>query len=158
MELSSKSNINPKIWGPFFWKTFHLSTFGYPESPNELDIETYKSFYENFMKILPCDKCSIESQKLLNDELVKALENREALINWGYYFHKLVNDKSSVESIELSVFKENMADLISGKIKTPHENNDHDNSYRKYLYILIIIIILIAITYFGFKHYTQCNP
>ena len=69
-----------------------------------------------------------------------------------------MNDKSSAESIELSVFKENMADLISGKIKTQHENNDHDNSYRKYLYILIIIIILIAITYFGFKHYTQCNP
>jgi hypothetical protein len=159
MELSGKSNINPKIWGPFFWKTFHLSTFGYPKSPNELDIETYKNFYKSFMKILPCDKCSIESQKILNvsdDELTKALESGDALVNWGYSFHKAVNDKSSVESIELSVFKKNMADLISGKIKTQVENNN--SSYKMYLFIFIFIIIIIGVSYFGFKHYMQDIP
>ena len=158
MELSGKSNISPKIWGPFFWKTFHLSTLGYPEIPNELDIKAYESFYKSFMKILPCDKCSFESQKMLesiiNDgELTKALKSRESLVNWGYFFHKAVNDKNYVKSIELDTFKEEMANLISGNIK-----NSENKSDEMYLLFFIFFIILVVISYFVFTRYMKHNP
>jgi hypothetical protein len=136
MELSGKTNISPKIWGSYFWKTFHLSTFGYPKEPNDLDKETYKTFYITFMKILPCDGCSIKSQKIINeksiinDELINGLESRDALIKWGYNFHKMVNDSLGVKSPELEEFIKDITLLISGKRKI------------NYLFIGILILLL----------------
>ncbi len=142
MELSGKTNINPKIWGPFFWKTFHLSTFGYPREPNDLDKQTYKLFYESFMKILPCNKCSIESQKMSIDDLIKGLESRASLIKWGYNFHNKVNTKLKINELKFETFMSDIELLISG------------NNYKyNYIYVLISLIIL-ALIYLFFKHYT----
>jgi hypothetical protein len=143
MELSGKTNINPKIWGPFFWKTFHLSTFGYPKEPNELDKETYKLFYETFMKILPCNKCAKSSQEILNDDLIKALESRDDLIKWGYDFHNGVNSKLQIKNLKFELFMNDMKTLISG------------NKYKnlKFEFILIFILILVLL-YLLVKHYT----
>jgi hypothetical protein len=158
MELSGKSNINPKIWGPFFWKTFHLSTFGYPEKPNDVDMEVYGNFYKSFMKILPCDKCSIESQKMLNSELIEALKTRETLINWGHSFHKSVNDKISAKNLELTEFKAEMHNLINGKFNNVSDLKKTE-SYSMYVYISLILLVIVAISiYFIFKNRTIDNP
>ena len=124
MELSGKTNISPKIWGPFFWKTFHLSTFGYPKNPNELDKQTYKIFYETFMKILPCNKCATSSQKMLNDDLIK----------WGYNFHNGVNSKLELKHLEFETFMKDMNFLTSGNKLT---------TSIVFMVILFIILILI---------------
>jgi hypothetical protein len=144
MELSGKSNISPKIWGPFFWKTFHLSTFGYPKDPNELDKQTYKLFYESFMKILPCDKCARSSQELLNDDLIKALETRDDLIKWGHNFHNDVNSKLQIKHLKFETFMDYMTALKSG--------NKHKN-FLTFENIVIFILILVLL-YLLIKHYT----
>ena len=142
MELSGKTNINPKIWGPFFWKTFHLSTFGYPHEPNDLDKQTYKLFYETFMKVLPCDKCSINSQKISLEDLTEGLESRAALVKWGFNFHNKVNKKINTDLLKFETFMEDMELLISGK-----------NYNYIYMYIFITLLILVLI-YLFIKHYT----
>jgi hypothetical protein len=144
MKLSGKSNISPKIWGPFFWKTFHLSTFGYPKNPNELDKQTYKLFYESFMKILPCDKCARSSQELLNDDLIKALETRDDLIKWGHNFHNDVNSKLQIKHLKFETFMDYMTALKSG--------NKHKN-FLTFENIVIFILILVLL-YLLIKHYT----
>jgi len=144
MELSGKSNISPKIWGPFFWKTFHLSTFGYPKDPNELDKQTYKLFYESFMKILPCDKCARSSQELLNDDLIKALETRDDLIKWGHNFHNGVNSKLQIKHLKFETFMDYMTSLKSG--------NKHKN-FLTFENVVIFILILVLL-YLLIKHYT----
>jgi hypothetical protein len=144
MELSSKTNINPKKWGPFFWKTLHLSTFGYPKEPNELDKKTYKLFYESFMKILPCNKCSIDSQKMSEDDLIEGLESRAALIKWGFNFHNKVNTKINADVLKFETFMKDMETLISGK--------NYTYMYI-YMYIFITLLILVLI-YLFIKHYT----
>ena len=146
MELSGKTNINPKIWGPFFWKTFHLSTFGYPHEPNDLDKKTYKLFYETFMKVLPCDKCSINSQKISIEDLTEGLESRAALVKWGFNFHNKVNTKIKVDVLKFETFMADMELLISGK------NYTHNYNYI-YMYIFITLLILVLI-YLFIKHYT----
>ena len=143
MELSGKTNINPKIWGSYFWKTFHLSTFGFPKEPNELDKETYKTFYITFMKILPCDGCSNKSQKIINDDLIIGLESRDALIKWGYNFHKIVNDSLGVKSPELEEFINDITRLISGKPKI------------NYLLIVGLFLVIVAAI---FMRCTWHNP
>lgn len=145
MELSGKSNISPKIWGPFFWKTFHLSTLGYPENPNDLDKQTYKLFYETFMKILPCNKCSLSSHKMLNDDLIKALESRDDLIKWGFDFHNSVNAKLEIKPLSFETFMNDMKTLLS--------RNKFTNFGTRTLTITIIVLFLILI-YIIFKHYT----
>ena len=142
MELSGKTNINPKIWGPFFWKTFHLSTFGYPHEPNDLDKQTYKLFYETFMKVLPCDKCSINSQKISLEDLTEGLESRAALVKWGFNFHNKVNTKINTDVLKFETFMADMELLISGK-----------NYNYIYMYIFITLLILVLI-YLFIKHYT----
>ena len=142
MELSGKTNINPKIWGPFFWKTFHLSTFGYPHEPNDLDKQTYKLFYETFMKVLPCDKCSINSQKISLEDLTEGLESRAALVKWGFNFHNKVNTKINTDVLKFETFMADMELLISVK-----------NYNYIYMYIFITLLILVLI-YLFIKHYT----
>ena len=143
MSLSGKSNINPKLWGPYFWQTFHFAAFGYPKNPNSDDISAYKTFYINFMKILPCDKCSVSSQEIIDTNVLdKALNSRETLIRWSYDFHKSVNKKLNVNvtSPSYETFK-----------------HDFQNRDSKVLHIIIIILLFIALLYIT-MHYTSDSP
>lgn len=131
MSLSGKSNINPEIWGPYFWQTFHFTAFGYPENPNGMDKSAYKTFFIHFMKILPCDKCSVSSQEIIDINLLeKALESRESLIRWSYNFHNKVNKKLNKTSPGFEKFK-----------------YDFQNRNSNIIHILIIILLLLILLY-----------
>lgn len=133
MSLSGKSNINPKLWGPYFWQTFHFTAFGYPENPNETDKSAYKTFYIHFVKILPCDKCSVSSQEIIDTILLeKALESRETLIRWSYDFHDKVNKKLNKKSPSFETFK--------------HDFQNRDSKLMNILIITFLLLILLYIT------------
>lgn len=136
MSLSGKSNINPKLWGPYFWQTFHFTAFGYPENPNETDKSAYKTFYIHFMKILPCDKCSVSSQEIIEINLLeKALESRETLIRWSYDFHDKVNKKLNKKSPSFETFK-----------------HDFQNRDSNVIHIIIIILLLLILLYITMRY------
>jgi hypothetical protein len=140
MSLSGKSNINPEMWGPYFWQTFHFTAFGYPENPNATDKSAYKTFFIHFMKILPCDKCSVSSQEIIDTNLLeKALESRESLIRWSYNFHDKVNKKLNKTSPSFENFK-----------------YDFQNRNSSYIHIIIIILLLLLLLYIT-MHYTSNN-
>lgn len=133
MSLSGKSNINPKLWGPYFWQTFHFTAFGYPEKPNEIDKSAYKTFYIHFMKILPCDKCSVSSQEIIEINLLeKALESRETLIRWSYDFHDKVNKKLNKTSPDFETFK--------------HDFQNRDSKLMNIIIVTFLLLILLYIT------------
>lgn len=133
MSLSGKSNINPKLWGPYFWQTFHFTAFGYPENPNKSDKSAYKTFYIHFMKILPCDKCSVSSQEIIEINLLeKALESRETLIHWSYDFHDKVNKKLNKTSPGFETFK--------------HDFQNRDSNVIHIIIITFLLLILLYIT------------
>lgn len=136
MSLSKKSNINPKLWGPYFWQTFHFTAFGYPENPNETDKSAYKTFYIHFMKILPCDKCSVSSQEIIEINLLSsALESRKTLIRWSYDFHDKVNKKLNKKSPS---FETHLYDF---------QNRDSN-----VIHIIIIIILLLILLYITMRY------
>ncbi len=139
MSLSGKSNVNPKIWGPYFWETIHFTAYGYPENPNELDKKTYHDFYSNIMKVLPCDKCTNSSQELFkNSGIHNFLGSKKDLIKWTYLFHKSINNKLGKKSPTLEEFMDNFTNREKGLSL----NN-----------IIIFTIIFIIIVLF-FMHYT----
>jgi ATP-dependent Zn protease len=134
MDLSGKSNINPKIWGPYFWETFHFTAFGYPNNPTEDDKIAYKTFFIHFLAILPCDKCRISSQEIINiKELEGALKSRELLIKWTYNFHDKVNKKLNTTSPDYETFKTNF------------QNRDTSNVLTSIIIMIVLIIILYLI-------------
>lgn len=140
MSLSGKSNINPKLWGPHFWQTFHFTAYGYPSNPNSTDKSAYKTFYIHFMKILPCDKCSVSSQEIIDTSLLeKALESKETLIRWTYDLHDKVNKKLNKTSPSFETFKYDF------------QNRDSD-----YFHIILTILLLIGLIYV-IMHYTSNN-
>ena len=138
MTLSSKTGINPKIWGPYFWETFHFTAFGYPKTPNSDDKENYKSFYESFVKVIPCDKCSISSQELFkNSNISKSLNSRDDLIKWTYTFHKNVNNKLKKDSPTYEEFLNNF------------KNRNKDSGLSNLYYLLLFLVIFsIAVLFF----------
>ena len=136
MDLSKKNNINPKIWGPYFWDVFHMTAFGYPDNPNEYDKKAYEIFYFNFAKILPCTVCSEDSREMNNKvNWNKILESRDNLIKWTYDYHDIVNKKLGKISPDFNYFKNN---LLSKK---------NCDKTLEYAIILVLCIILIM-------HYT----
>lgn len=136
MSLSGKSNINPEMWGPYFWQTFHFTAFGYPENPNTTDKSAYKTFFIHFMKILPCDKCSVSSQEIIDTNLLeKALESKESLIRWSYNFHDKVNKKLNKTSPGFEKFK-----------------YDFQNRNSNVTHILIIILLILILLYITMRY------
>jgi hypothetical protein len=144
MSLSNKSNINPEIWGPYFWETFHFVAFGYPESPNETDKNAYKEFYEAFVKVLPCDKCSISSQEYFEkSDIDSFLNSNQDLIKWTYNFHKKVNNKLNKNSPTFKEFVYNFKN-----------RNNASSSTSIHIHVLILLILLVLIGCLIFMRYT----
>lgn len=142
MSLSGKSNINPKIWGPNFWETIHFVAYGYPQEPNDLDKKTYLEFYENMMKVLPCDKCTNSAQKLFKmSEIDKFLNSKNDLIKWSYLFHKSVNNKLGKDSPTLEEFMHNFT-------------TKHDQMFKLSVNSTIVFAIVIIILVLLFMRYT----
>jgi len=137
MSLSGKSNINPKLWGPYFWETIHFVAYGYPEKPNKTDKRIYAIFYKNMMRVLPCDKCANSAQELFTKiKIENFLGCRDDLIKWTHLFHTSVNNKLERDSPSLEEFKYNFT-------------NREEKGFKKYLNygILIAIIILIVVLF-----------
>ena len=140
MSLSRKSNINPKIWGPYFWKTIHFVAHGYPENPNDVDKKTYSTFYENMMKVLPCDKCNISSQELFKKSNIESsLNSKKELIKWAYDFHNSINNKLGKTSPKFDDYMTKFTNQTAGF--------DYTSMFVNVI-ILLLILILITIMYF----------
>ena len=139
MSLSSKSNINPALWGPYYWNVFHFTAYGYPKNPSKIDKNTYKKFYTGFAKILPCDLCTNDAQKMMkNIDWEKILMSKESLIKWSYDFHHKVNKKLNKESPSFEYFSSNFQ----------KQKNINDCSNKiEYIIIIILFIIIFLISF-----------
>jgi len=99
------SNVNngliTKIWGPHQWIAFHCIIAGYPINPTDEQKKTYKEYFINLGKVLPCRYCRdsyaqfIQSgDSKLNDYCMK---NRYTLKKWGFNLHNAVNNKLGID-------------------------------------------------------------
>jgi len=138
--LIGKNNLKPEIWGPYYWKTFHYSALGYPDNCDESCKDSYRSFYINFSKVLPCDSCSIKSQEYMKTvDWEQVLKDRDNLLKWSYDFHDYVNDTLNKKS-------PNFKDFLSGLNNVSSKNNDYI-FYTVILMIALFIIIILRTTH-----------
>jgi len=136
MNRAGKSNIDPDIWGPYYWKVFHFTAFGYPNEPTDDDKKAYKDFYLNFSKILPCDSCTnAATREMETTNWEKILSSREVLIRWTYNFHEEVNIKLDKKSPKFRDFEDNFV------------NDNMSNYSNKLEHIIIILTVIGAIIF-----------
>ena len=46
-------NLNPKIWGPYYWFVLYTIAISYPTSPNDVTKKKYYDLIQNFPLFLP---------------------------------------------------------------------------------------------------------
>jgi hypothetical protein len=96
------------IWGPTYWKMFHLISTMYPDHPSENDKKMGSIFLSNIHKMLPCPRCSKHYQKNLYQFGIRdGLKSKEKFTNWFIGFHNHINMMlgTRVYSIESSLNK-----------------------------------------------------
>jgi len=140
MVLSSKSSLNPEIWGNSIWETIHFVAFGYPENPSKEDKEVYTNFYDNLMKVLPCDTCSTSAtQKFMQENLEYIFSSRDRLIKWTHSFHNHVNGKLNKDHLSFDDFK----DIYKKKFTEEKAvNNEPSFLFHNIIIIMLILFIL----------------
>ena len=85
---------NPETWGNHFWFTMHTASFFYPVYPSPTDMYRYKSFFESFAHVIPCQECKKHYAELLNDYPIDPyLESRDSISRWVVLVHNKVNER-----------------------------------------------------------------
>ena len=90
-------------WGPYFWKTLHLVTKAYPETPSREHQRAAWSFIHSLQYLLPCFNCQTHFATLLKENPPN-ISSREAFIKWGIAAHNLVNERLGKTQIDLDDF------------------------------------------------------
>ncbi len=86
--------ITPEVWGPHGWKFIHYVTLNYPDKPTNDDKQRYKAFLLLLKYVLPCNLCSENYAKHLQELPLTddVLSSKENLIRWGIDMHNTVNE------------------------------------------------------------------
>lgn len=85
--------MQPSLWGPHLWKSIHYIALGYPDNPDPELRTTYKDFYVNLWRVVPCLKCAINYRRHLTElpPIDEFLGSKEDLFKWTVALHNLVN-------------------------------------------------------------------
>ena len=102
---SSRKDLEPKVWGEWFWMSMYSVAHSYPITANSKDIKAAKDFYTSLQYLLPCGACRDEYTKVLkNIPLGHNLRTQKDLFLWVNRIHNTINvtlnrDKVSIDEI-----------------------------------------------------------
>ena len=90
--------MQPSVWGPTLWRSLHFVALGYPDScadeaTRDMVRYDYKNFFENFWRVLPCKKCSVNYRRHLEElpPIDNYLSCSNNLFSWTVALHNIVN-------------------------------------------------------------------
>lgn len=87
------AGLQPSVWGPCVWRgAIHMIALGYPERPTPIDRSTYKAYYAELWKVLPCGRCSVNYRRHLDELPIDGfLGSGKDLFEWTVRLHNIVN-------------------------------------------------------------------
>jgi len=97
--MSSRQNVDPKIWGPHAWKFVESVFHSFPPHPmsewTEEDrqcIEQIANFFQSLSFILPCEICRQDYQEFLKTHPIEdSLDSSKSLWLWIFHMRKHIN-------------------------------------------------------------------
>jgi len=90
------STSDPKIWGPAFWFSLHVSAAHYPEEPSQIVRERMKQRIMAIPYEVPCAICRPHASAFIEsyrDKLDQVVSNKHELGKFYVDFHNKVNKR-----------------------------------------------------------------
>ncbi len=127
-------DIDPRLWGQYFWGTLHFISLSYPNNPNDEDKQKIKTAILSLVDVLPCIICREHFNELLkqfplNDYI---LQNKKNLVLWLFTLHNIVNKQNNKKIFTVDEFY--------NKYVYPKSCNN----YSYYFFIIIIVVIILC--------------
>lgn len=134
-------NIDPKLWGKYFWGVAHYITISYPNNPSTEDKLHVKQFFDLLTFLLPCENCRnhyINNLKInpLSDEI---LNSKYRLIEWLVSLHNEVNGRTGKKLFTVE-------DAI--KKYTRQDQNDDTTNYTALITIILLVVLICVLIYY----------
>ena len=135
-------NINPMVWGNPFWRIGYLVTYAYPVSPTFDDRQLIVDFFNQYQKILPCEKCRINFQNHLKKYPLTnvALSNKFNLMTWFLNINNEVNKVTNKPLMTLNDVYEKY--LIAGNTNT-FQTKQIITASLVFLLVIVLVVYLI---------------
>jgi len=95
-KLATKSFTDPRVWGPPFWFSLHVSSANYPVTASNLTRELMKNRILALPIEIPCSACRPHAHEYIESrrsELDSICSGRDALFAFYVDFHNKVNER-----------------------------------------------------------------
>lgn len=146
--IMNTENLNPIIWGKYYWFVLHTIALTYPNNPNNTIKKRYYEFINTIPLLLPNENMANDFSDLLDKYPVSSyLDNRQDFVQWTFLIHNIINQKLGKPSLSLHDCINNYYDHYIIK-KTWFEINK--KSLLLFAFIFIIIIFSLLLNYFYF--------
>jgi len=138
--------LNPDIWGKWYWGFLHTISLTYPNYPNATTKKKYYELITNFPLFIPCQQISNDFSKLISSYPVSPyLDDRDSFIRWTHFIHNKINEKMEKPLITLNDFYINYYEQYK---PTGIKIEEFNKIKQKMVYIFIIMVISFSIYYF----------
>ena len=158
--------ISMDIFGPTAWQFLHYVSINYPDYPTLQDKINYKNFMISIQYILPCNLCSVNYKKHLEELPLtdEILSSRDLFIKWVIDMHNIVNKIKNKPILSyddaIKIIFENMnkykkkevVEVVTSiqpqnNVIENFNNNDKLNSVPTNNYFIILFLILTGLLF-----------
>lgn len=100
------TSIDPSVFGPPMWFTFHNGAILYPKRPTDYVKNGMKQFLSNIPLVIPCLGCKEHMYDLLSrTNLDEVVSSRESLFKFWVDAHNYVNKRYGKRQMSLAEAK-----------------------------------------------------
>ena len=79
--MSEREDLDPKVWGSWFWLSMYSVAYSYPEKALPKEIKAAKEYYLSLQKLLPCENCREEYTKVCKQtKITSYLRSKKELL------------------------------------------------------------------------------
>lgn len=88
------TNLNPSVWGPYYWNMLHFMSSTYDNNPNPSIKASMKNFIQSLPVILPCKECQDHAFHFIqSSNIEEVIKSRKDLFLFFFNFHNFVNKR-----------------------------------------------------------------
>ena len=136
--------MNPAIWGPHYWFTFHTIAMTYPLNPNDITKKKYYDFFSNVPLFIPNHSIGSHFIKLLDKYPIEPyLNNRDSLMKWVHFIHNQINKKLNKPEISFSKSLELYNDNYKDKETIKKENIVKKKHYYQIGFLVALFFLIL---------------
>jgi hypothetical protein len=137
--------LDPEIWGPYYWFVLFTIALTYPIYPNDISKKKYYDFIQNLPLFIPVEKFGNSFNELLDKYPVTPyLDSRESFIRWVHFIHNQINVKNGKNIVSL---EDAMTNYYSNYKPKKEIEFEFIKKKRKFIYLFILLVLCIASWY-----------